>query len=115
MAIEQRPYKVDDAALAEDPMSEVLADETITFTVNGRRYEIDLSAGNASRFYADLFPWMTAARLVGRTGGHRSAASRTSARRIRQWAREHDIEVKDNGRISGELAARYAREAAVAA
>lgn len=41
-----------------------LATETITFTIQGKHYEIDLSRENANKFREDLAPWMAAARPV---------------------------------------------------
>ena len=90
------------------------AAETVAFALDGRAYEIDLSAEHAQALRDALAPWVAAARKVGasrrvidlRTGAsRRSAAADTAA--IRVWAVEQGIPVKPRGRISQEVRARY--------
>lgn len=46
--------------------------ETITFTVDGTSYEIDLSAENARKFRSALEPYAAAARAIRRAPRRRS-------------------------------------------
>jgi hypothetical protein len=45
------------------------AAETISFSIDGHLYEIDLSTRNAARLRKSFAPWITAAR---RTGGRKA-------------------------------------------
>jgi hypothetical protein len=89
------------------------ASGTITFRLDGREYEIDLSDQNADRLRNALEPFVNAAR---KTGGRSSGGGRGSSQRqeleaksarsnreetaaIRQWAREHGHEISERGRI----------------
>ncbi|MFC4944541.1 histone-like nucleoid-structuring protein Lsr2 [Pseudonocardia sp. GCM10023141] len=81
------------------------ADEQVEFAVDGRSYEIDLSAANSSRLREALAPFISAAR---RTGGRRAststAASRPSTDReqnqaIREWAQQQGLKISERGRI----------------
>lgn len=77
----------------------------ITFSVEGRSYEIDLSESNADKLYTALAPYVDAARSIGSAGAGRS--SRGSARAksdldlgaIREWARSNGHTVSDRGRV----------------
>lgn len=88
------------------------AEETITFTVDGKSYEIDLNTENAAAFRGELERYMTAGRRVGtmRRSPSRGAAQRSSQETaaIREWARANGHEVSDRGRISREVADAYA-------
>lgn len=110
MSMKIRRYRVDDLAIAGDPTAEVVADETIRFAVNGKEYEIDLTAENAGKFRGALAPYTAAGRVTKRTRPPRPAAARIAAVRIREWARERGIAVKDMGRIPGPVLARYEAE-----
>lgn len=94
------------------------ADETVSFSLDGVSYEIDLSTANAARLRDELATWVGHARRVGgrtRSGRRASAASstRSSASRssdsgaIREWAREHGYTVSERGRIPAEVKAAY--------
>lgn len=54
--------------LLVDDLDGSTATETLTFGVDGREFEIDLSQENATRLRGDLETWVAAAR---RTGGRR--------------------------------------------
>ena len=90
------------------------ADETVTFSLDGVSYEIDLSHENAAAM-RDAF-----AQYVGhgrRIGSARRTAARGSGRgkgggvenpsEIREWAKSQGITVNERGRISAELQAKY--------
>jgi Lsr2 len=87
------------------------ADETVTFSLDGVSYEIDLTKKNAARLRDELAPWVGAARKVSgargrRTSGRRSGRGGDSAA-IRSWAKDQGIAVSERGRISAELLAKY--------
>jgi len=86
------------------------ADETVTFSLDGVSYEIDLSTKNAGKMRDSLAPYVGAARKVGgrkRRGssGRRSAANNTAE--IRDWARSKGYEVSERGRIPAEIRQAY--------
>lgn len=88
------------------------ADQTVTFALDGRDYEIDLGNHNAEALRSALAPWIAAARRVG--GRRRRTVLRPSDavdnRAIRAWAHEKGIEVADRGRIPQAIQDQYARE-----
>ncbi|MFI1241092.1 Lsr2 family protein [Nocardia salmonicida] len=98
-----------------------VAEDTVSFEIDGAAYEIDLSDTNATKLRAAFDQWLPYARRVGRikSAGRRSAAAATtgdSSRRtdlaaIRAWASENGHTVSSRGRISSEVIAAY--EAAV--
>jgi hypothetical protein len=92
------------------------ADETVTFSLDGVSYEIDLTHDNAAALRDALAPYVGHGRRVG--GPRRSTSSRSSGRSssgsggtdpavIREWARSQGLEVNERGRISAELRAKY--------
>lgn len=98
--------------LVDDVDKESPADETVTFSLDGVSYEIDLTSDNAAKLRDDLAVWIGHAE---RTGGRRSAArpaGKRAGRRgdvgtVRAWARENGHQVSDRGRISAQVQAAY--------
>lgn len=93
------------------------ADETVSFTLDGTHFEIDLSAGNAGQLRQTLAPFLAAARRASPTAGrsgtargpHRSnrAEARAHNRALRAWARENGYTVSERGRIPHEVLSAY--------
>jgi hypothetical protein len=90
------------------------ADETVTFSLDGVSYEIDLSHDNAASLRDLLAPYVGHGRRVG--GGRRSASSSrstgkstggTNPAEIRDWAKSQGIAVNERGRISADLLAKF--------
>jgi nucleoid-associated protein Lsr2 len=74
--------------------------ETVTFSLDGRTYEIDLTAKNASALRKALRPYIEASRP---SKGSRRRPTRTrvaaDTRTVKQWARANGYQVRDRGRI----------------
>ncbi len=88
------------------------AEETVSFALDGTKYEIDLNTANAAQLREDLSKWAALARKVSTTSrGRRSAVTarkgRSDASAIREWAREQGMEVSERGRVSQELRDAY--------
>ncbi|MDF6043140.1 Lsr2 family protein [Streptomyces sp. JH14] len=89
------------------------ADETVTFALDGKTYEIDLTTTNADKLRGLLEPYTKGGR---RTGG-RAAGTRGKGRavpggnkdtaEIRKWARENGHNVNDRGRVPAEIREAY--------
>ncbi|MCE7083212.1 Lsr2 family protein [Streptomyces sp. ST2-7A] len=91
------------------------ADETVTFALDGKTYEIDLNSANAEKLRETLGEFVRAGRRAG-TGraarGGRSTARATSAgtvdtARIRAWAKENGYDVNDRGRVPATIREAY--------
>jgi hypothetical protein len=94
------------------------AAETITYTINGQDYEIDLSEENAQRFYDALGTFIENSRRVerqaapprrGRADGRRrsSGSGRDDIPQIRAWAKAQGMDVSARGRIKKEIINAY--------
>ncbi|SLM91274.1 histone-like nucleoid-structuring protein Lsr2 [Brachybacterium nesterenkovii] len=86
------------------------AAETVTFSLDGVGYEIDLNSENAQKLRDELGTWISTARRVSGRRTSRSASASSSSEetaRIRAWARENGYQVSDRGRISGEIRKAY--------
>jgi hypothetical protein len=81
---------------------------TVSFGLDGKTYEIDLSDDNAAKLRDVLEPYIGAARKAGGRGRTarqtvvaekpaRSNRDQTAA--VREWARENGHQVSDRGRI----------------
>jgi hypothetical protein len=88
------------------------ADETLSFSLDGVSYEIDLSTANAAKLRDSFAPYVGTARRVG----GRSAAGRGRTRRgtgdnrtaqIREWARANGHTVNERGRVAADIIAAY--------
>jgi len=99
------------------------AEETVTFSLDGVAYEIDLTADHAAELRESFSRWVGHARKVGSgsrggSGGGRQARGGASRRpgssssggdatAIREWARENGHEVSERGRISADIRSAY--------
>jgi hypothetical protein len=77
------------------------AKETINFGLDGRHYEIDLSADNAKQLRSDLKTYVRKARATAPPARHRQTAA------IRQWAKDHGYDISARGRIHRDIIEAY--------
>lgn len=95
------------------------AAETVSFALDGRSYEIDLSAGNTERLRSELAPFIGAARKAGfvrrtplRPTAERLSAKQTATKadndKIREWANANGMKVSERGRIPARVQLAYA-------
>jgi hypothetical protein len=90
------------------------ADETVTFSLDGVDYVIDLSSGNADGLRKALAEFVAGAR---RTGGAKAVkggkaqvkpgGDRAQNQAIREWARRNGHPISERGRIPADLIARF--------
>ena len=103
--------------LSDDLDENLPADETVSFSLDGTSYEIDLAEKNAQEMRDVFARYVSAARKVGRgtraSGGGRSRATgggrmdREQAGAIRDWARKNGHAVSDRGRIPASVVEAY--------
>jgi hypothetical protein len=105
-----------------DDMNGQPADESITFSIDGTTYEIDLTSKNAAKLRGALAPFVAAGTKVGRgavtptrgrpeRGRSTTRSDRAQNQAIREWAVANGIEISDRGRIKQEIVDRYHAEA----
>lgn len=90
------------------------ATQTVSFGLDGANYEIDLNDENASALREALAAYVGHGRKVGRGGGgakrgggRAAAAGGTSAKEIREWARDNGFTVPERGRIPADVREAY--------
>lgn len=90
--------------------------ETVDFSLDGVRYELDVNSRGAQRLRSALAPYVKAGRRVpgGRStrGGRSTVAvrrSRTAAdpAAVRAWANSNGITVNKRGRVPGAVIAQF--------
>jgi hypothetical protein len=104
-----------------DDLDGTKAEETVTFALDGREYEIDLSKKNAAKLRTSLEPYLTAGQKLGRTpspraaarsrGGSSARSDREQNQAIREWAQRKGLDVSPRGRISRAIIEQYEAEA----
>ena len=97
-----------------DDLDGSTAEEQVEFAMDGRSYEIDLSAANSAKLREALAPFVSAAR---RTGGRRRSTAATTATRpstdreqnqaIREWAQQQGMKISERGRIPSNVLEAY--------
>ncbi|MEV0320691.1 Lsr2 family protein [Streptomyces sp. NPDC050658] len=89
------------------------ADETVTFALDGKSYEIDLTTANADKLRGLLEPYLKGGR---RTGGRSAGRGKARAAAvsggqdtaaIRAWAKDNGLEVNDRGRVPASIREAY--------
>jgi Lsr2 len=97
------------------------ADESVDFTVDNNRYQMDLSENNAARLREVLAPFIAAARRAGGSTTTRTRRSTIAARpagagaetaAIREWAGANGFSVSTRGRIAASVRDAYENRAA---
>jgi hypothetical protein len=92
------------------------ADETVSFSLDGVSYEIDLSDKNAAKLRDTFAQYVGQARRVGGRGSGGRSSGRGRARRgggdnrtaeIREWARSNGHKVNERGRIPATVIEAY--------
>ncbi len=101
-----------------DDLDGAKAEGTVSFSFDGRHYEIDLSKKNRAAFEKTLKPYVDAARKAtgssgrgskrsSRGAGSKRSGSRRDLTAIREWARSNGYDVAERGRISQEIQDAY--------
>ncbi|UQX88931.1 Lsr2 family protein [Jatrophihabitans telluris] len=104
--------------LLVDDLDGGTATETVSFSLDGMSYEIDLSESNASVLRDALAPYVGHARRAGRASGRTAAttrparggvvrADREQTQAIREWARANGHKVSERGRIPASIVDAY--------
>jgi hypothetical protein len=106
--------RIETVTLISD-LDQSTADETVTFGLDGKNYQIDLSEGQAGQLRELLSPYLAASRRAGNgTGGNKARAPRASAHRgdqgaVRAWARDNGYpDLADRGRVPAKVLQAYA-------
>jgi hypothetical protein len=95
-----------------DDLDGMPAEETVTFGLDGRVYELDLSSVNADALRGALAPYISAgrrspasSRVLLRQGARASSDVNIAA--VRQWAVDNGYAVNTRGRIPAPILAAY--------
>lgn len=95
----------------EDDINGGIADETVTFALDGTTYEIDLSSSNADELRRALSPYTRAGRKVTKSRTRRPApgagGGTGKSGEVRAWARANGIPVSARGRVGADVVAQY--------
>jgi hypothetical protein len=87
------------------------AEGTVRFGLDGAEYEIDLSVTHSEELHKALAPYVAHARKVGGArraarGGRRNATG-IDTHKVREWAREQGIDIKERGRVPAGVMEQY--------
>lgn len=97
--------------ILEDDLDGGAADETVSFSLDGVAYEIDLSAKNAGKLRDGLATYVGSGRRVGgrsaRGRGRTARPGGTNTAGIREWARSQNLDVSERGRIPAAILEKY--------
>jgi len=87
------------------------ADGTVRFGLDGTDFEIDLSTTHNAELHQVLATYVTHARKVGsparRSSRGRRSADGIDSHKVREWARAQGIDIKERGRVPGEIIDKY--------
>ena len=87
------------------------AEGTVRFGLDGAEYEIDLSVAHSEEIHKVLAPYVTHARKAGGnrrvTPRGRRNATGVDNHKVREWARETGIEIKERGRVPADIVEKY--------
>ena len=87
------------------------AEGTVRFGLDGTEYEIDLNAQHTAELRTVLANYVAHGRKAPGTRrafrGRRSGAGAVDTAKVREWAKERGIEVKDRGRVPADVVEQY--------
>lgn len=89
---------------------------TVRFGLDGTEYEIDLSTAHSEQLRNALEQYISHARRTGtpkRASRSQRGNSTVDTAKVRDWAKEQGIEIKDRGRVPAAVVEKY--QAAVGA
>jgi hypothetical protein len=85
--------------------------QTVAFGLDGKSYEIDLTAENHDKLVELLNPYILAGRKTGKpkasSPGSKSRQVHPDTAKIREWAKEQGYEVNDRGRVPANIREAY--------
>lgn len=93
--------------LLVDDVDGSTASETVSFALDGAKYEIDLNEANAAALREALAPWVKAGRKVTSRTPVRGRASGGDVSKIRAWAKQNGHAVSERGRIPASVRDAY--------
>ncbi len=80
---------------------------TVSFSLDGTSYEIDLNSRNLDSLTTALDPFIKNAHTAGKRGAPKGGKATTAPSRnlseVRVWARENGYSVSDRGRVPFEI------------
>ncbi len=88
------------------------AHQTVSFSLDGASYEIDLTDKNAQALRETFAKYVGVARRASGGSGRRGrrsggGADRQKVQEVRAWAKKKGLKVSDRGRISAEIMKQY--------
>ncbi|WP_296665993.1 Lsr2 family protein [Demequina sp.] len=87
------------------------ATETVSFSLDGSSYEVDLNEANAAALRDAFGPWIGAGRRTSARKApsrvRKAAAGGSDAAAIRAWAKASGVDVPERGRIPGKVREAY--------
>lgn len=93
-----------------DDIDGTVAAETVTFTIDGSRYEVDLSDENAAKLRDVMSKWIEAGRRSGNRrprGGNNPKQDPAESTRARKWAVDNGFDVGPRGRLRSDVLDAY--------
>jgi Lsr2 len=99
-----------------DDLDQGVAEETVSFGLDGTNYEIDLSKKNAAKLRDALANYVANARRASRSAGRPASGARRGrpargdreqTQAIREWARKNGHKVGEKGRIPAHILEAY--------
>ncbi|XAS74014.1 Lsr2 family protein [Micrococcaceae bacterium Sec5.1] len=88
-----------------DDLDGTEAHQTVSFSVEGTSYEIDLSDAHAEQLRSALGPYAAAARGV--KGTRKTRSPQPENEKVRAWAKENGIHVASRGAVSRKVVELY--------
>ena len=88
------------------------AASTVRFGLDGTEYEIDLSTAHTQELRRTLDQYVAHARRAGASAkrgsrGGRRGNNAVDNTKVREWAREHGIDIHERGRVPADVIEKY--------
>lgn len=81
------------------------AAKSVSFSIDGKNFEIDLSDSNLQKFSEAMDPWISKARKTG--GSKRPSNDGKEAKNIRKWAISNGYNLATRGRVPDNIREAY--------
>lgn len=98
--------------LLEDDIDGSEASESVSFSLDGTEYEIDLNEGHANELRQALERFTNAGRKISGGRGRPAARGKSlqggpDAKAVRMWALDNGLKVNTRGRIQADIVEKY--------